>query len=116
MTKESNIGQVEATIANGVALSGAVELLDLTPVGFIMPAAWDAANLTFQVGDSDDNYADLYDDLGSEVVVNASTSRVLRLVPSEWVVGSKLKIRSGTTGTPVNQTAARTIIILTRNY
>ncbi len=118
MTKESNLGRVEALfdITEDDDLTAAISLLDLTPVAIIMPAAWDAADLTFQIGDSNDTFTNLYNDTGSEVVVTAAASRYIRLVPSEWVNMRQLKIRSGTSGTPVAQTADRTLIIVTRNY
>jgi hypothetical protein len=60
------------------------------------------------------NYFDIYDDGGTEVTVTATTSRVMSmrgnladvLAPWRWI-----KIRSGTTGVPVNQGAARTLAI-----
>lgn len=118
MTKESNLGEVSALfdITEDDDLTAAIILLELTPVAIIMPAAWTAANLTFQHGDANGIFTNLYDDAGSEVVVTVAASRYIRLVPSEWVNMRQLKIRSGTSGTPVAQAADRTLIIVTRNY
>ena len=118
MTKESNIGVVTATIdiTSDDEVTPAISLLGLTPVAIIMPAGWDAAALTFQAADTDGNFLDMYDDDGVEVSVDADADRHIRLVPSEWVNIKQLIIRSGTTGTPVSQSADRTFTILTRNY
>lgn len=102
------------SIANGQSLSGAVDLLELTPVRITMPSSWTAANLTFQVSYDGVNFANLYDAYGNEVIVQASTSRDIAL-GSDFIwhfLGAKsLRIRSGTSGSPVAQGGARTILV-----
>lgn len=107
---------VAATIAISTALSAAVDLGAIgTLVGIQMPAAWTTANLTFQASyDGGTTYQDLYDDAGNEVTVTAAASRNIYLSPEEWAGIQLLKVRSGTSGTPVNQAAARTITLVTR--
>ena len=103
-----------ATIANGVALAGAVELGGSALVGIQMPAAWTAANLTAQISVDGTTYQDMYDDEGNEVTITAAASRFIQLIPSEWAGVHYIKLRSGTTGTPVNQGAARTLTLVVR--
>jgi hypothetical protein len=102
-------------IESGKSLSDAIEL-DPAHYAFAigMPAAWTAANLTFQVSHDGATWKNLYDDEGNEVTVTAAASRMIRLYPEEWSAFKYLKIRSGTSGSPVTQAADRTIGILTR--
>ncbi len=87
--------------------------------GIIMPS-WTAANLTFQVAGETDSgsgvHVDSYDDLGVESLVVAAADRHLSLDPDQFAGARYIKIRSGTTGTPVTQAAARTLILLIENF
>jgi hypothetical protein len=78
-----------------------------------MPAAWTAANLTFQVSHDGTNFFNLYDKDGTEYTVTADASRAIILPLSDWVGIEHLKIRSGTAAAAVNQGAERTIVIQT---
>ena len=104
------------TIANGASLSPSVVLragtddkgYDLPTgcrlFGIVMPAAWTAANLTFQVShDGVTTWNNLYDANGNEVTITASTSRYIALDPVVFAGVQFLKVRSGTSGTAVNQ-------------
>ncbi len=102
-------------IANGQSLSGVVQIAGKLLVGIIMPAAWDAANLTFQVSRDDVTYNNKYDDAGVEKTITAAAARHIDVVPAEFSGSEWLKIRSGTSGTPVPQTAARTIYLVLRS-
>jgi len=105
------------TIAEGASLSGAIDCTrGRYPGRIVMPAAWTAAALTFQVSDDGTTYRNLYDEYGTEVTVQAAASRDIRLEPANWFTARYLKIRSGTSGTPVNQAAARTLTVITRSY
>lgn len=102
-----------ATIANNASLSGAVDMGTNRLFAIVMPSSWTTANLTFQVSADGANYYDLYDDAGTEVTFTAAASRVIQNTnPGRWLGFRFLKIRSGTTGTAVNQGGARTITII----
>lgn len=120
----------EVTIANAASLSGAA-ILDGDIVAIVMPSAWTAANLTFQGativqttgatpgGVTVGTYQDIYDSGGTELAVTAAASRYIVLTPALAAAlrgFGAIKIRSGTSGTPVNQGAARTISIVTWQY
>ena len=106
-----------ASIALNGNLSGAVDTDNGQPIGIAMPAAWDAANLTFQVShDGGTTFNNLYDKDGTEYTVTASTSRYIILPPADFAGITHFKIRSGTAATPVTQTAARSIPVLVRPY
>jgi hypothetical protein len=79
-----------------------------------MPSTWTAADLTFQASPAGSSYADLYDENGTEVTVDAAASRHIALPPADWCSAPFLKVRSGTSGTAVNQAGARTITLVTR--
>jgi hypothetical protein len=99
-------------IANGASLSDALNLAGHTLVGIIMPSSWTSANLTFQASHDGTTYSNLFDDAGNEQTVTAAASEYLFLSPLEWVGIAFLKVRSGTSGSPVNQGGARTITLV----
>ena len=113
-----NRNEQTATIANGASLSDAVYVHGEVLVGIRMPATWDAANLTFQVSMDDVTYLDAYSPAGAEHVVTvAAASTHIWVDPSNFAGYRWLKVRSGTTGTPVVQDTgedARLIILVTR--
>jgi hypothetical protein len=102
------------TIANGASLSSAVNIGSKTVLGVVMPAAWTTANLTFQVSYDGTNYANLYDKDGTEYTVTAAASRHIYVEPAQWVGVKYIKVRSGTSGTPVNQGADRSVVLVVR--
>lgn len=98
-------------IASGQSLSGALELNMGKLARISMPAAWDAANLTFQVLSADGlTYQNLYDSFGNEYTVTAAAAREIIVNLADFLcVTSAIKIRSGTSGVPVVQSADRTV-------
>jgi hypothetical protein len=106
-------------IANGESLSA---LLDLDGgerqlVAIQMPAAWTAASLTFAVSFDGTTFVPLHWD-GAEYTVTAAggaaASLGVSLEPSAFAGWRFVRVRSGTSGTPVNQGAERTLKALTR--
>jgi hypothetical protein len=108
-----------ATIAIGTALSGPVPLGALTLVGISMPAVWTTAALTFQVSpDGGTTWQELYDGAGNEVTIAAAAGQfVIPLAdPSYFWRGiNMVQVRSGTSGSPVNQVAAAVVNLVTRS-
>ena len=100
-----------ASIDNGASLSGAVDLGGRKLAAIDMPAAWTAANITFQASADGITYDDLYDN-STERSLTVAASRYLMQNIGDWVGLRYLKIRSGTSGTPVNQGASRIITLL----
>jgi hypothetical protein len=86
-----------------------------THIGVIMPAAWNAANISFQVAATPGGtFGDLYTEAGVEaklaaVPTQGKTYSLATLAPTlspyRWV-----KVRSGLTGAAVTQTAASTVL------
>ena len=103
--------EVTATIAINESLSAAVELDGADVLRIAMPAAWTAADLTFQVSDDGGTtFRNVYWDWGPEMVVDAAASMSIELSPFVGLHNiDQLKVRSGTAGVPVAQAAERLI-------
>lgn len=106
-----------ATIAINTSLSAAVDLgAGQSLVGIQVPAAWTAAPVSLQVSADNVTYTPLYNSDGALVQQAApAVSSGYNLPPSEMVGWRYVKIQSGIPGTWVNQTAARTIGLVTRS-
>lgn len=101
---------IPAVISAGGSLSAAVDLGGLRLAGIEMPGSWTAAGLTFQAaGSAQASLADLYSESGTEVSVPAAAGRFIRLEGVVFAGLRWLKVRSGTSITPVNQSAERTL-------
>lgn len=102
------------TIASGESLSDAFSLAQFIQKGgklwrILMPSGWDAADITIQTSFDGTTYRDMYDAAGNEYTLNADADRDIVLDPYAFVSVNYIKLRSGTSGTPVNQTADREI-------
>ncbi len=107
---------VNATIAASASLSGAVRLPPgRVLVGIVMPAAWTAAALTFQISlDEGATFQNAYIAAGTEVNITAAAATTIALDPATWLHAPIIKVRSGTAASAVNQAAARTVGLITR--
>jgi hypothetical protein len=72
-----------ATIASSSSLSDVLDLFGTTLSGFVMPASWTSANITFQASVDGTNFFDLYDQFGVEVTHVVAASRFIRFAPSD---------------------------------
>ena len=99
------------TIASGAALSSPVSMPDgFKPVALLMPAAFDGAKITLQItldGASWYNTRLAYQQ-AQELEVEAAAGSAVRI---EWFPSwaKQFRLRSGTSGSPTNQTAERAI-------
>jgi hypothetical protein len=108
-----------AVIALSGNLSGAIDLGDGGLVALQMPSGWDTGGLSFQASsDLGGTYADVYTStslgVSTELTIGAAASEYIALNASVFAGMRYIKIRSGTTGSPVTQTAARTIKTMVR--
>lgn len=106
--------RLSTTIANGQAVTAAINLRDQPVLAIQMPASWTTANLTFQGSNDGTTFFDVYTLDGEEYTVVAAAGRYIVLSPFDFQWARYIKIRSGTTATPVNQSADRTIVLVTR--
>ena len=110
-----SLSSFPAIIYSGTALTGSIDTKDQPVMAIRIPASWTTANLTFQGSQDATNFFDVYNIYGDEyTVVVGGASRYIVLSPLEFQWARYIKIRSGTTGTPVNQGADRSLLIITR--
>lgn len=107
-----------ATITAGGNLSAALDTGSGFPERIHTPSDWVTAALSFQASADGTNYHNLLDETGTEISVPAvAASMAVRLTPANWIGIRHLKIRSGTSGTPVTQTSTDkilTVVVLPR--
>lgn len=103
---------VSATILSGQSLSSVIDLSEGRLARIHIPAAWTAANLTFQASSDGASFADLYDAYGAEYsVVVGGAARSIMVPLSDFIGIRYIKVRSGTSAAPVNQAADRTLTL-----
>ena len=99
---------LNATFTGTTALSTPINLRNCSVGGFIIPTGWSAANLTFRISnDGGVTYGELKDEYNTTITVTVgSATNVIQLTFADWFIFKNryLIIRSGTVGTPVNQT------------
>lgn len=100
-----------ATIANGAAITGAIDIGSARLARLATPGAWTAANLTFQTSVDGVTFKNLYDIYGAEYTVVAAADRAILMPLADFVGVRYFKIRSGTSGTSVNQAADRILTL-----
>jgi hypothetical protein len=105
---------VQATIANGAALSGQVNIGNRLLVGLWMPATWTAASITFQVSpDGGTTWLELYSSAGVETTFTVAASQFIAVDPETLRGINAVKVRSGTSGSPVNQNQQSIVTLVT---
>ncbi|MDR3564784.1 MAG: hypothetical protein P4N59_25595 [Negativicutes bacterium] len=105
----------EIVIPSGQALSPGINIEGYELLAIQMPAAWDAANISFRAASTISGvYQDLYNDGGNEVAVAAAANRCIAVAAAAMSLAPLqfIQIRSGSAGTPVNQTASRTLTLI----
>ena len=107
---------VSATIAINTAITDVIDLGDNRLHRIAMPSQWTTAALSFQVSSDGVNFNDFFDKNG-EISLLATTvvaaSRSILVDQAAFYGVRYLKIRSGTTGATVNQSAARALTLVT---
>lgn len=114
---QENITLVNLTILDTASLSEATpDLVGNAVVGFEMPADIDSATtITFQAtGEPKGTYKDVYDAGGSELSVTVDVDRHIPADPINFASCRFLKVRLGTSGTPVAATADRVLSVIVR--
>lgn len=110
---------IAASIASGASLSGGVEIGNYPILALFVSSGWTSAAITFQGSvDGGVTYANVFDDSGVEVVIAAN---VIPTAANQIFVNASIleklaglqfiKIRSGTSVTPVNQASAVTVTL-----
>ena len=110
-------------IAAGESLSAGLDCSAGSIIRLTMPAAWDFANLSFQISGDGVAYSDVYTVEGHEIVIPAIPGTTVIVadprVSSATGGGAPdlrgatfIKVRSGTRAHPVIQTAQRTFAVM----
>lgn len=95
-------------------LSGVVDLEGGVVVAIEMPSAWTTAPLTLQAAATPNGpFRDVVDDSGTEITIQAAANRVIPLVYAANAIAPLrfIKLRSGTSATPVQQAATRVLTL-----
>lgn len=115
-------GERSVSILSGASLSQAYNIGGVQLAGVVIPSAWTAASITFQFSAEGTVFSDVYDSLGNEITILSAniptaTSRYIDFTSASWspawFIPGYFKVRSGTTATPVNQAADRTLRFVT---
>ena len=97
------------TIPAGQSESSVIELLTETLVGVYMPPAWDQADLVFAASHDGITFSDIHE-FGAPVTAQGAAGQYVPLDFAKFVGVSYLKVRSESSGVPVNQTTERILI------
>ena len=105
------------TIPADGSMSDAFYIEGLFLLGFVMPSGWNAADMSVQASMDvgiPSNWLNVFDTVGNEWVATTAASRFCLLrTDRPWLGGMRwLKLRSGVTGSPVNQDADRIITVI----
>ena len=105
----------KVTIADGASLSDAVNVQGYDVVSLQQVANTEGTVFTFQGSLDGETYADLYDNGGTEVSVTKSATLAQAIHLSNSVDEIKgmasIKVRTGASAAPTNQTSAATILV-----
>ena len=112
----TDIQQLTATIPSGQALSAGVRTDCNHVMSLSLPAAWTAAVLTVQASQDNATWRNVFDEFGAELTIQAAVDREVFLPPVRLAAYGFIRLRSGTSAAPVNQGAARDIVVTTRRY
>lgn len=112
---QTTIDAGSVTIADNASLSDALFLGGYLLKAVVIPATWVTATvITFSVSQDGTTYYDLYKDVNgtlTEVSVPVAASRFIVMDPTLFWGIQYLKIRSGTSGSPVNQTEDAGVVV-----
>jgi len=112
---------IPAQFNDGESLSDKVDMTNFVLTGVIVPASWTAASISFQAAAPnarDKDHADyfvLVDSLNAEVTLTVAANRFVALtaVHAEMLKAvNYLRLQSGTSAAPVNQTGAKTLYLV----
>jgi hypothetical protein len=95
------------TIDAGTAESNVLGVGTDFVVGLIAPDDWTPAVVSVMLSPQGDNYYDVFDITGRELVFNITPGAMIQINPDSLLPAAYLRLRSGTRDKPVNQTAMR---------
>ena len=111
----ANTGYQQFKILNGASLSGAIGCEGRDVVAIITPGTVAGTQFTFQASADNATWSNVYDDAGNELTITMAASRYVSLGTVAKLLRAVrfLKVRTGTAGTPSNQSADRVFYLVT---
>lgn len=100
------------TILDGASLSSAADLGGGNLLAIEVPASWTAADITFQASNDGTTFYNVYTDTGSELTATVASSERVILYGDDYKSIRHIKVRSGTSGTAVNQVGDITLTLI----
>ena len=113
----SALETISVTMDAATSLTGAIHLGGLRLFGVIVPSDWTTANLTFQMSpDAGVSWFDLVDQNGDGVLLAGKAGAYVAVEkPAQFAPVQYLKIRSGSSLSPVSQSAGRVLQLVLRS-
>lgn len=105
MAAQMGLYVVNATIAASGTITPEVDIGPGTLVGIYVPSGWTSAGITFQVTPDGVNFGEMYTSAGVEVTFTVAAGQFIAVDPTIWKGARALKVRSGTSASPVTQTS-----------
>ena len=119
ISTQGAINTQDVVIPINTSTSGIIDLQTIPRAisGVIMPAAWTAASLTFEVSVDGTNFFVLHDGTAEFTILAAGGAAAGLAISRTFPFGEMpfVRIRSGVIGVYVNQAAARTLVVVTRD-
>ena len=103
---------VTATLASGTNISANIDLGTSRLGRIAMPADWTPADLTLQTSYDGSAWNNLFDKDGGEYTIKAAGARSILIPLSDMLSVRYLRVRSGTSGAPISQAAARNLMLI----
>jgi hypothetical protein len=95
------------TISEGAAESNVLAIGTDYMVGLIVPDEWTPAVVSVMMSPQGDNYYDLFDATGNEIIFNVVPGTIIQINPEILLPAAYLRLRSGTRDKPVPQQGTR---------
>ncbi len=102
---------LSVNIASGSALSDSIHCGDAIPQAFYIPTI-DSAKLTFQASVDGSTWYECNDSTNSTITEPTTSGDIYLTAPDGLEGANYLKIRTGTSGSPTNQSSDRTITVV----
>ena len=103
----------QLAIASGQSESTPLRLDSDTIVGLYMPAAWDTADVSFEASHDGTSFVEMQE-FGAAVSIQAAAQKYVPLDLTKFVGVTYLRVRSMAGGSPVPQSANRTLTAVYR--
>jgi hypothetical protein len=95
---------VTPTILAGQSLSDSIDTTGGNPEFIVVPSTWTPANISFQLSTDGNNFGDLFDASGRELIMPCVSGSTIMFDPLLMSIkGAYFKIRSGSRDHPVKQ-------------